>query len=622
MKVIESCKHLKEKHYFANYFLPLFCSVLSGTAFSVFLHFNTSNFFSLIFLLLLYPLYKNTLAIREKKQVLVSSVCGLLLTIFCVLVKIRDFFEGYELWQKIVFPIGFFLFFSSCLLWIYQKISKIEGNTDRVPNKKKKMLIFWGSSGIMLLAWLPYFIYMFPGVMTGDSNWQMKQVLGIDAYSNHHPMAHTLLIKLFYSVGDFIFSGNANLAVATYSVCQAILLSLAFAYLILTLYEFGFRKSILIAVLLSYVIPSYHALFSITMWKDIWFGGIVLALSTTLWRILVHSRTGEKKIRLSEFIMFFIFGVGMCLFRSNGLYAFVLLTVFMAVYFVRLKKYAMILNAVFALAAALIVKGPVYNAIGVTPVDTIESLSIPLQQIAAAVKDGAELTEEEYSLLNKIVDVSALGERYAPNISDPIKALFRETGDQEYLNEHKLEFLKLWFVLGIKNPKSYIIAHVDQTCGYYYPDVQYWIYGLGIDSYGLDEISHQDESCPQWLRTLMEKCKDAYLKYPYLGLFWSIGMATWGIIFTAGAVLIKKRKSDLLIFIPVIGVLFTLIIATPVFAEFRYAYSFFTTLPLLFTLPLCNEEKIRSQSMSVNKLLPADLDDYKNNHQPEDSSNE
>lgn len=594
MKIIESCKQLKDKPWFANYFLPLLCSVLSGTAFSVFLHFSTSNFFSLFFLLLLYPLYKNTLAVHDKKLTDVSSVFAFLLMLFCILGNIRSILENIEPWENLTLAIGFFLFFRSCFIWLYQRISKIEFNTDRVPDKKKKLLIFFGSSGIMLLAWLPYFIYMFPGIMTTDSNWQMKQALGLDEYSNHHPVAHTVIIKLFYSLGEFLFKGNANLGVATYSVCQAILLSMAFAYLILTLYEFGFRKSILTAVLLSYALPSYHALYSITMWKDVWFGGIVLVLSTTLWRILVHTGTGEKKIRRSEFIMFFIFGVGMCLFRSNGLYAFVLTVLLMTVYFVRKKKYAIILNAVLALTVALVVKGPVYNAIGVTPVDTIESLSIPAQQIAAAVRDGAELTDEQSSLLNEIVDVSALGERYAPNISDSVKNLVRETDNQEYLEEHKFEYLKLWIDLGIKNPKSYLLAHAEQTFGYYYPDVQYWIYGLGIVAYDLEGISHNDEACPAFLKILMEDYKDAYTEYPYLGLFWSIGMATWAILFTAGTVFLRKRKCYLLIFVPVISVFFTLLIATPVFAEFRYAYSFFTTLPLFLTLPFCNDEKIKS----------------------------
>ncbi|MDE6776208.1 MAG: hypothetical protein K2J37_07955 [Ruminococcus sp.] len=511
----------------------------------------------------------------------------------CIMGKIRNFWGNYTVNQNIILIIGFFLFFCSCLMWIYQKIRKTEWNTDKVRDKKKNKLIFWGSSVIMLLAWLPYFIYMFPGIMTSDSNWQLRQAIGIEPYSNHHPIAHTLVIKLFYSIGLFLFKGDVNLALATYSVCQAILLSMAFAYLIMTLYEFGFRKSVLIAVLLSYALPSYHALYSVTMWKDIWFGGIILVLSTTLWRIIVHSRTGAKKIRLSEFIMFFIFSVGMCLFRSNGLYAFVLLLLFMTVYFIRKKNFAIILNAAVALAVSLVVKGPVYNAMGVTPVETIESLSIPAQQIASVIRDDAKLTEEQTALLSEIVDISAVPDRYTPNISDSIKALVIEKDNQEYLTEHKFEFLKLWIDLGIKNPVSYIFAYAEQTFGYYYPDVQYWVYGIGIVGYGIDGLSHQPEVCPEFLRNFIDKCKDAYGKYPYLGLFWSIGMATWMILFSAGAVFLKKRKSDLLIFVPVIGVLFTLMIATPVFAEFRYAYSFFTTLPLLFTIPFCNEEKIR-----------------------------
>ncbi|MDE7226041.1 MAG: hypothetical protein K2N49_04185, partial [Ruminococcus sp.] len=528
-----------------------------------------------------------------KKLILVSSVCGFLLMMFTIMGKLRIFWENCTVNQNIILMIGFFLFYCSCLMWIYQKIRNTEWNTDKARSKKKSRLIFWGSCGIMLLMWFPYFIYMFPGIMTTDSNWQLQQTIGIEPYSNHHPIAHTLIIKLFYSIGLFLFKGNVNLAVATYSVCQAILLSMAFAYLIMTLYEFGFRKPVLIAVLLSYALPSYHALYSITMWKDVWFGGVVLALSTTLWRIVVHSRTGEKKMRISEFTMFFIFGVGMCLLRSNGLYAFVILLLFMTVYFIRKKNFAIIANAVIALAVALVVKGPVYNAMGVTPGDAIESLSIPAQHISSAIRDGAKLTEEQTALLSEIVDISAIPDRYAPHISDSIKNLVRETDNQEYLTEHKFEFLKLWIDLGIKNPVSYIFAQVEQTYGYYYPDVQYWLYGLGIIGYGIDGLSHQPEVCPEFLRNLIDKCKDAYGKYPYLGLFWSIGMATWMIVFSAGAVLLKKRKSDLLIFVPVIGVLFTLMIATPVFAEFRYAYSSFTTLPLLFTIPFLNEEKIK-----------------------------
>ena len=37
--------------------------------------------------------------------------------------------------------------------------------------------------------------------MTPDSINQFEQALGLIPYSNHHPVAHTLVIKLMYRIG-------------------------------------------------------------------------------------------------------------------------------------------------------------------------------------------------------------------------------------------------------------------------------------------------------------------------------------------------------------------------------------------------------------------------------------
>ena len=62
-------------------------------------------------------------------------------------------------------------------------------------------------------------------------------------------------------------------------------------------------------------------------------------------------------------------------------------------------------------------------------------------------------------------------------------------------------------------------------------------------------------------------------------------MATWISLFSFGLCFVKKKLSYCAVYIPIIGILATLMIATPVYAEFRYAYSVFTTLPLLFVIP-------------------------------------
>ncbi|MDE7121481.1 MAG: hypothetical protein K2O42_04900, partial [Oscillospiraceae bacterium] len=383
------------------------------------------------------------------------------------------------------------------------------------------------------------------------------------------------------------FHGVDTLSVATYSVAQMILLASAFSYLILTLYETGVKKFVLVIVLLCYALPGYHGTYSVTMWKDIWFGGIVLMLVVTLWRILMKYHTGTKQIPVYELVMFGIFGTATCLFRSNGLYAFVFLVFFMILYFLPKKQFQILIVSVTALAAAMIIKSPIYNALGVTQPDTIESLSIPAQQIACTIKNGTELTEEQENLLSQIVDISKIPERYVPQISDSIKYLVRETDNQEFIGKHKWEFLKLWISLGLKDPDSYLKAHIDQTYGYWYPDVQYWVYAGEFWTGGFE--LHKESKLPEEAGESLNKWRYSYNSHYYWGLFWSIGLTTWIAIFMAGAVYAKKNKSFLLLYAPFAGVFLTLLIATPVFAEFRYYYSAFTTLPALFLIPLLNE---------------------------------
>ena len=66
----------------------------------------------------------------------------------------------------------------------------------------------------------------------------------------------------------------------------------------------------------------------------------------------------------------------------------------------------------------------------------------------------------------------------------------------------------------------------------------------------------------------------------------------WIMVFMLGAAFVKKRRSLLMCYLPVLGVWLTLLIATPVFAEFRYAYSIFMTVPLLCFIPFVSEKHL------------------------------
>lgn len=581
----------------AEKIFPVAASLISSMAFAKFLSLQTTNIFILLFAVLMYPVFKHAMKVKNKRIKITSLIGGLFFTAVMFFFKFENIVrqEVMKFYTVFIYLAGFFLFFRCILAVVYDKILDAEFNVPGTePTRKRKIIVFFGAMLCMLLVWLPYFLMLYPGDITTDSISELNQAAGNEALSNHHPIAHTMMIKLFFSLGQILFNGDDVKSVATYSVCQAILLSASFSYLIVTLYKFRIKTSVIICTLLYFLLP-FHGQYSVVMWKDIWFGGIVVAFSVTLWRLIVLKRANPEKKHIFEYIMLFVLGLGMCLFRSNGLYAFMFLFVFLAIYCIRKRSFVTVGISAAALVAALIIKGPVYNSMGVTPPDPIESLSIPAQQIAAVVRDNG-ISDEQRELLSNVVDVSLIPERYAPQISDSVKNLVRETDNQEYITEHKSDFLKLWIELGLEYPETYIIAHVSQTYGYWYPDVQYWVYAAEFrnDNFELAKDNKLSEKATEKLIEIRE----SYKKYYHLGLFWSIGAMTWAIVFMMGASFIRRRKAILLVYLPITGILLTLMIATPVFSEFRYAYSVFTTVPLLCIIPFFNDNHLASD---VNK---------------------
>ena len=122
---------------------------------------------------------------------------------------------------------------------------------------------------------------------------------------------------------------------------------------------------------------------------------------------------------------------------------------------------------IIVIVLSVFLKYPVLKSLNVKQPDTIESLSIPAQQIARVITDEEDITIEQKELLSELIDIDEIPTYYVSYFSDPIKNLVREKGNQEYLKEHSNEYLNLYIQLGLKYPQKYIEAWVDQTRGYW-----------------------------------------------------------------------------------------------------------------------------------------------------------
>ncbi|MCM1121761.1 MAG: DUF6020 family protein [Eubacterium sp.] len=446
---------------------------------------------------------------------------------------------------------------------------------SRIPGQKRrqgKWYIYVLFTVVCLLGYLPYYLMYYPTWFNNDAVWQIQQILGLVPGSNHHPYFHTLIMKVFFMAG-YRISGTYTGGAACYTFFQILVMAMVFAFFLYQLYQRGTRMLWLILALIFYTFLPVNTVLTICMGKDEFFTAALLFFA---WMTAEYDL--EKKS-----VGYFVTGLLVCLLRSNGIFIF-LGTMFILIIYKTVKsKFPVGTFACFAavLLCYLIYHGPVLNALHVEPPDTIEGLTMPTQHILCAYLKGGELTEEEIEMIDRVAPVDEVGEYYNPWLFDPVKNFIREKGNQQVITDNKGEYFKLWLRVGLRNPLQYIVAEVRQTAGYWTyraRDYQY-LYGeyFMVDNpFGITTqrklFSYQNELA---MHDFLMGFQDLYNKV------WSLGLNTWLMVFGIAYMMYDRR--NIMIYVPFIMMLVTLLLATPVYNEFRYAYGLFAAFPFLLS---------------------------------------
>ena len=420
---------------------------------------------------------------------------------------------------------------------------------------KMKKKVFLCTFGIMFILYtLILTLGMYPGVLTPDSLWQVKMGL-TNEYNSVHPLLHTFIIKLIIN----LFS-DLSLGVYVCSIVQILFISLCSSYMFVTLYEIGLKKKYLIISYVIFLLIPYNIIYSFTIWKDVVFGGFVILFITSLFREIY--KLGNNLIVL------FISGMGFCLFRSNGLYAFIVFVLlFVILHYKEYKK----ITTCLVLSMFISIGFNIFTSNHFEGASISESLSIPLQQFARTVVDE-DLDNDELKLINKYLDVSKIEDNYLSYISDPIKNMMN-------VDDFKLStFIVDWLKIGIKHPISYIKGWVDQTRGYYNSGYDYGWFSEKIASndLGLETTFFIKPLYLLFMGYLWLFCGDI----PVLPIIRCLGLYTWVLLILFTLAKKSKRKISI-IYLPLLLLIATLLIASPVFCEFRYMYCVIVCMPII-----------------------------------------
>lgn len=447
----------------------------------------------------------------------------------------------------------------------------------------KLMFIY---AGIVFLALLPLFLINFPGTMTVDSFNQLSQARGLTPLHDHHPWVHTLIIKLFYNIG-YSLSNNVTVGIAAFILAQMLLVSLGLGFTAETLASLGSGRMGAVIVIAGFILFPYHAAFTITMWKDILFALGVLIITILLYKELVAGiRPG-----VADSLLFVLSSLAVCLFRHNGFYAYILCALIFAFRaivnrrssdaYVGKNARTAILTLV-SIPICLIINGPVKSGLNVQNGDFGHELAIPLQQIARVVQLNGDISDEELEELARVNSIEYIVNNYEPGGADNM-IQWLVAGDSDYVKNNKGRFLKLYLSLGLKNPNAYIMAFIDQTKGYYttmMPE-QTAYYGILPNGDNLDNYPIFGAGVRIKINEILSKLQDVL---PVYAIFYSPGACLLILILMIGIEKVRGRRSMLLVFLPQLCLTLTVLIATPLVADLRYAYALMLSMPSLIIM--------------------------------------
>lgn len=450
---------------------------------------------------------------------------------------------------------------------------------------------------LCMLCYLPYFLYEFPAIMTPDSINQLEQIMGVIPYANHHPVFDTWMIGAFVKLG-LALTGDISIAVSFYVVFQMLLMSLAATYVIWCLQNLRINNHIIIAVGVLFAVLPYNGVFAVTVWKDIPFAVFALLFMVSQYMLIkapienalpVKSKGHKDKTLLVYQIVFVISGILTALFRSNGFIAMVIFLIISILYWGAAalkqkdvsKKTGIILPVM--LIIILFLHGPFLKLQNINQPDMVESLSIPLQQVARVLVNDRDLKPQELEQIDRVIDRTYIKELYAPDFADNIKELVR-AGNPEEIENNKGEYIRLYMALFTRYPADYIAAYYDEVEGYVNPQLDYPIADAeGVYSNSLGIANHNLIG-----GKLVVKSKEIW------GKLWEI-IPIYAVLFNMGSVFmltaiiflwaaVKQKKALLICLVPQLLIMLTVLIATPVAAEFRYAYSMMYAFPTIIAL--------------------------------------
>lgn len=449
---------------------------------------------------------------------------------------------------------------------------------------KKSVII---DSVFIFICSIPYLIVFYPGVCNWDTINQLTDFFtGKDPMSyswipgqetvsvflnDHHPVFDTLIYALFIGIGKGIGSLNAGMFI--FSVLQVLIMSFSLGFMISYMAELEipliYRQLSLLFVALM---PSL-CLFNVTMIKDSTYSVFFILY------LMLYINIVRKGFDRNILVLFTTVSVLLCLTKKTGIYLVLICNLILLLSkAVKGKRLKLLISSAVPFFIIFILMGKIiFPLADIYPGGKQEMLSTFIQQTSRVVVDHREeLTDEELSVIDRIVPEEDIEDNYRYDSSDGVKNTYRFDATSDDISD----FMKLWIKLLVRYPGSCIKATVGNCAGFFAPVRTVQVY-TGIPSQDMVEITNPSEleSPRLWVKDTYNKICSS--KFP--GLLYTV-IYSWWIPLLSLSVCIKRRKSQNILCLVPVFVSILVLVASP-YSGARYALSLIYTAPVILSIP-------------------------------------
>lgn len=512
---------------------------------------------------------------------------------------------------------AFILFVSVGLAFVFMPILNIwfaalerwqagEPRQDLSARTKKRCFVV--SWLVIFLCWVPVFLAYYPSIMSYDFHRQSQEAYkGYIWFNDHHPLAHTFLIRIFLLLGESL--GSYQTGMALYSLLQMLILSVVMAYSCNVIARMTRRVwPVVVAVLFFGLLPIQPVL-ALSVTKDILFAAFLLLFVLLMWeqrRFFTQTYAGTKTDKLKMpgfFLAMLVTGILAILFRNNAVYAIGVFTVFYVIIAAR-QRLLVLLLCVGIVVGGLGCKTGIRVAMDAGTGNKIEMLSVFIQQFArVGNRQHESLTEEEKNIIAYYIPEEEWA-YYNPTLADGMKSAAAVSNFEEW--KHDIPgMLSDWVKIGVRYFNEYIDAFLALTAGYWFLDdvshAEVLGYGgdtdLGLlytfnasfsdDFEGVESHSY----LPGLLAAYQEIVNgNSYYGWPVLSLLFKPAFYVWLLLLVMVSHLYTREKRKLSLSLLVLMYLLTLLLGPVV--HMRYVYCVIVAVPVLLAYIFCKEEKV------------------------------